>query len=75
MPRVALPDSLQLCRIFGYLYTPNAQDQQIFWLHRQPTLDIANFSYDIINDFFIRRAFRDPAGYPRILGIDDLRPL
>jgi hypothetical protein len=34
-----------------------------------------NFSYDVINDFFIRRTFQDLAGYPRILGIVDLRPL
>jgi hypothetical protein len=35
-----------------------------------------NFSYDI-NDFFLQqmRAFQDPAGYPRILDIIDLRPL
>jgi hypothetical protein len=26
MPRVALPDSLQLCRISGCLYTPYVQD-------------------------------------------------
>jgi hypothetical protein len=30
MPRVALPDSLQLCKISGCLYTPCVQDQQIF---------------------------------------------
>jgi hypothetical protein len=29
MPRVALPDSLQLCKISGCLYTPYVQDQQI----------------------------------------------
>jgi hypothetical protein len=28
-----------------------------------------NYSYDIISDFFIRRAFQDLAGYPQILGI------
>jgi hypothetical protein len=30
MPRVALPDSVQLCKISGCLYTPYVQDQQIF---------------------------------------------
>jgi hypothetical protein len=30
MPRVALPDSLQLCRIFGCPYTPYVQDQHCF---------------------------------------------
>jgi hypothetical protein len=29
MPRVALPDSLQLCKISGCLYTPYVRDQQI----------------------------------------------
>jgi hypothetical protein len=72
---VALPDFLQLCRISGCLYSAHEVNQQPFWLHRQPNLDIANFSYDIFNDLFIRRTFQDPAGYPRILGIVDLRPL
>jgi hypothetical protein len=40
-----------------------------FWLHHQLTPDIANFSYDIIGDFFIRRTFQDLAGYPQILGV------
>jgi hypothetical protein len=67
MPRVAVPDSLQLCKISGCLYTPHVQDQQIFsfivdrYQHR-------NYNYDIIGDFFIRRTFQDLAGYPRILG-------
>jgi hypothetical protein len=30
MPRVALPDSLQLCKISGCLYTPYIQDQHYF---------------------------------------------
>jgi hypothetical protein len=34
-----------------------------------------NFSYDVIDNFFTRRTFQDLAGYPRILGIIDLRPL
>jgi hypothetical protein len=28
-----------------------------------------NYSYDIIGDFFMRRAFQDLAGYPRILAL------
>jgi hypothetical protein len=36
MPRVALPDSLQLCRISGCLYTPFIQKTNIFLqLHRR----------------------------------------
>jgi hypothetical protein len=34
-----------------------------------------NFSYDITDNLFIRHAFQDSAGYPRILAIDDLKPL
>jgi hypothetical protein len=34
-----------------------------------------NFSYGIIDTFFIQHTFQDLAGYPRILGIVDLRPL
>jgi hypothetical protein len=34
-----------------------------------------NFSYDVIDDFFIGRTFQDLAGYPWILGIVDLRSL
>jgi hypothetical protein len=35
-----------------------------------------NYNYDIIVDnLCIRRAFQDLAGYPRILGIVNLRPL
>jgi hypothetical protein len=30
MPRVALPDSLQLCKISGCLYTPYVHDQHYF---------------------------------------------
>jgi hypothetical protein len=30
MPKVVLPDSLQLCRIYGCLYTPYDQDQHYF---------------------------------------------
>jgi hypothetical protein len=34
-----------------------------------------NFSYNIVDNLFMRHAFQDLAGYPRILGIDDLWPL
>jgi hypothetical protein len=69
MPRVALPDSLQLCRISGCLYTPSAQDQHYFAkLHRCSVLTT-------IEDLFMRCAFEDLAGYPRILYIVNLRPL
>jgi hypothetical protein len=34
-----------------------------------------NFSYVIINDFFVQCTFQDPTGYPRILDIADLRTL
>jgi hypothetical protein len=46
-----------------------------FRLYRRPTPGHYNFSYDIINNFFMRLTFQDFAGYPRILGIVDLRPL
>jgi hypothetical protein len=34
-----------------------------------------NFSYDVIDNFFIRRTSQYLTGYRRILGIIDLRPL
>jgi hypothetical protein len=36
MPWVALRDSLQLCRIYGCLYTPLAENQHFLILHRWP---------------------------------------
>jgi hypothetical protein len=74
MPRVAPPDSLQLCRISGCLYTPYVQNQ---WIHGF-VIDqtrTSQLQYDIIGDFFIRRIFQDLVGYPRILRIIDLRRL
>jgi hypothetical protein len=62
MPWMALPSFLQLCRISGCLYTPYVQDQNYF----------VSF---IVDNLFMRRTFQDPAGYPRILDIVDLRPL
>jgi hypothetical protein len=41
MPRVALPDSLQLCGIFGCLYTSYIQDLQIFMVSSATVPDIA----------------------------------
>jgi hypothetical protein len=65
MPRVALQDSLQLCKISGCLYTPCIQDQQIFGfiIDRLPILQL---QLRPIDDFFIRRTFHDLAGYFRI---------
>jgi hypothetical protein len=68
MPRVALPESLQLCRISGCLCTPYVQDQHFL---TASSLTISTTTKDL----FMRRAFLDPARYPRILGIVDLRPL
>jgi hypothetical protein len=34
-----------------------------------------NFSYDVIDNLSNKSAIQDLAGYPRILGIVDLRPL
>jgi hypothetical protein len=62
MPQVALPDSLQLCKISGCLHTPYIQDQHY------------SVSF-IIDNLFMRRTFQDPTGYPRILDIVDVRLL
>jgi hypothetical protein len=67
MPRVALPDSLQLCKISGSLYTPYVQDQ-LFLTASSLTISIPT------ENLFMRRVLLDPAGYPRILDIVDLRP-
>jgi hypothetical protein len=56
MPRVALSDSLQLCRISGCLYTPYVQDQHYF-------------VSSIIDNLFMRRTFQDPTRYPQILAM------
>jgi hypothetical protein len=74
MPRVALPDSLQLCEISWCLYTIR------FNLNRFLTSSLTNpehrnFSYDMITNLFMRHAFQDSTEYPRILDIVDLRPL
>jgi hypothetical protein len=53
MPRVALPDSLQLCRISGCLYTPYFQDQHFPMASSFIDPGHCNFSYDVIDDFFI----------------------
>jgi hypothetical protein len=43
------------------------------WLHHRPIPDIITSTTTI--EFFIRRTFQDLAGYPRLQGIVDLRPL
>jgi hypothetical protein len=53
---------LQLCKISGCLYTSYVQDQHYF----------VSF---IVDNLFMRHTFQDPAAYPRILDIVDLRPL
>jgi hypothetical protein len=75
MPWVALPDSLHLCKISGCLYTLHVQDLHIFMALLANSFGHRNFSYDIISDFFMRCTFQDPTGYPRVLGIVELRPL
>jgi hypothetical protein len=67
MPRVALPDSLQLYRIFGCLYTPYIQDQHRF------TSFIVDFE-DYRRPLHTMHPSRS-YWYPRILDIIDLRPL
>jgi hypothetical protein len=72
MPRVALPDSLQPCRISGCLYTPYVQDQRIFGsIIDQPRT--SQLQLDVIDDLSNKCVFQDLAGYPQIL--DELRPL
>jgi hypothetical protein len=68
MPRVALADSLQLCRTSGCLYTPFIQDQH---LPIASSLTVSTATEDL----FPRCVFQDFAGYPWILCIVDLRPL
>jgi hypothetical protein len=67
MPRVALPDSLQLCKISGCLYTPHYQRSTLFRPASSSTgYRHQNYSYDIIVDnLYTRRDFRDFAGYPQ----------
>jgi hypothetical protein len=74
MPRVALPDS---CSYAGYLdvFTLHMFKIHGFLASSSTNPSYHNFSYDIIDDFFIRRTFQDLVGYPRILGIVDFRPL
>jgi hypothetical protein len=68
MPQVALPESLQLCRIFRCLYTPLVEDQHF---STASLLTVLTTNEDI----FMRCAFQNPTGHPRILDIVDLRPL
>jgi hypothetical protein len=59
MPRVALPDPLQPCRISGCLY--NSIRSKINTTSLRFTVSTTT------EDFFMRRTFQDLAGYPRIL--------
>jgi hypothetical protein len=74
MPRVALLDS---CNYAGYLGVSTLHTSKInrFLASSSTNPGHRNFSYDIIDDFFMRRTFQDPTGYPRILDIVDVRPL
>jgi hypothetical protein len=70
MTRVALLDS---CNHVGYLGVATLHTLKIDILSQGSASTIPghrNFSYDIIDNFF-----KDLAGYSRILGIVDLRPL
>jgi hypothetical protein len=67
MPRVALPDSLQPCKISGCLYTPYIRDNIV-----SPASSLISKT---IEDLLLQCTFQDPAGYPQILDIIDLRPL
>jgi hypothetical protein len=69
MPRVALPDSLHLCRISRCLYSPFVRRSTYFSIASLWTI------LTTTKDLFMRRVFQDLIGYPRILGIVDLRPL
>jgi hypothetical protein len=75
MSRLALPDSLQLCRISGCLYTPCFQDQYFSTASSSTDPGHRNFSHDVIDNPFMRHTFQNHAGYPRILDFVDLRPL
>jgi hypothetical protein len=61
MPRVALPDSLQLCKIFGCLHSIRSKID-IFCTALSLTISTTT------EVLFIRCAFHDPIGYPEILG-------
>jgi hypothetical protein len=69
MPRVALPDSLQLYRISGCLYTPYVEDQ-----HHFVSFIIVHFDH-YRSPLHRMHLLEDSTRYPRILDIADLRPL
>jgi hypothetical protein len=54
-----------LCSYAGYLGVSTLHTIKI-------NITVLSFNVD---NLFMRRAFQDPAGYPRILDIVDLRPL
>jgi hypothetical protein len=74
MPRVALRDSFNYA---GYLGVSTLHTFKINKFMGSSSTDPAhrNYSYDVIDDFFIQHTFRKPTRYPRILAIDDLRSL
>jgi hypothetical protein len=74
MPRVALPDSWPLGNTSGCLYTPYVQNQHYFASFIDIRLYHCFVSF-IVDNLFIRRAFQDPARYPRILDNIDLKTL
>jgi hypothetical protein len=69
MPRVALPVSLQLCKISGCLYTPCVQDQQIFGFIVDQTWTLQTSATTSSTTSSFDAPFQNLVGYPRILGI------
>jgi hypothetical protein len=66
------------CSYAGYLDVSTLHMFKIkiaFLVSSSTNLGHRNFNYDVINDFSIRLAFQDLAGYPRILDMFDLRCL
>jgi hypothetical protein len=75
MPRVALPDFCSYARYLGVSTLHTFKIDVISPASSSTDSGHRNFSYNIINNLFMRHTFRDFAGYPRILDIVDLRPL
>jgi hypothetical protein len=70
MPRVALLDSCSYATYLG-ISTLHTFEIYKFMASSSSNSGHRNLSYDVIDDFFIRRTFQDPTGYPRILDIID----
>jgi hypothetical protein len=62
-----------LCSYAGYLGVSTLHTFQINKFLVTSTTDPAhrNYSYDIVDNIFIRHTFQDSAGYPRILDVID----